>query len=106
MHRLSEMLLELHHVEVGYHRKPILPKVELRIERGAFWGIVGPNGSGKTTLVRTLLGLLPPVGGEVQFPNGKRPRIGYVPQREQTDASWPLTSLEITIMSRYPRIGV
>jgi ABC-type Mn2+/Zn2+ transport system ATPase subunit len=106
MHRLSEMLLELEHVEVGYHRRAILPKVSLRIERGSFWGIVGPNGSGKTTLVRTLLRLLPPVQGEIRFPNGRRPRIGYVPQREQTDATWPLTALEIALMSRYPRIGV
>jgi len=106
MHRFSEMLLELEHVEVGYHRRPILPPVNLRIDRGAFWGIVGPNGSGKTTLVRTLLRLLPPVRGEIRFPQGKRPRIGYVPQREQNDASWPLTALEIALMSRYPRIGV
>jgi ABC-type Mn2+/Zn2+ transport system ATPase subunit len=100
------MLIELDHVEVGYHRRSILPPVDLRLERGAFWGIVGPNGSGKTTLVRTLLGLLPPVRGAVRYAEGRRPRVGYVPQREQTDASWPLTSLEIALMSRYPRIGL
>jgi ABC-type Mn2+/Zn2+ transport system ATPase subunit len=43
----------------------------------------------------------------MRFEGGRRrPRVGYVPQREQTDASWPLTALEIVLMSRYPRIGV
>jgi ABC-type Mn2+/Zn2+ transport system ATPase subunit len=100
------MLIELDRVEVGYHRRAILPPVDLRVEEGSFWGIVGPNGSGKTTLLRTLLGLLPPVRGQIRRPQGRRLRTGYVPQREQTDAGWPLTALEITLMSRYPRIGV
>jgi ABC-type Mn2+/Zn2+ transport system ATPase subunit len=100
------MLIELDHVEVGYHRRPILPALDLRIGRGSFVGIVGPNGSGKTTLLRTLLGLLAPVRGQLRYPEGRRPRIGYVPQRDQTDASWPLTALEIVLMSRYAGIGV
>ena len=36
------------------------------IERGAIVGIVGPNGSGKTTLLRTILGLLPPLRGQLR----------------------------------------
>jgi ABC-type Mn2+/Zn2+ transport system ATPase subunit len=100
------MLIELQQVEVGYHRRPILPPVTLRVDTGAFMGVVGPNGSGKTTLMRTMLGLLPPVRGQVRYPSGERPRIGYVPQREQTDSSWPLTAMEIVLMGRYHRIGV
>jgi ABC-type Mn2+/Zn2+ transport system ATPase subunit len=100
------MLIEFERVEVGYHRRAILPPVNLRLEPRAFWGIVGPNGSGKTTLLRTLLGLLPPVRGEIRRPRGRRLRTGYVRQREETDSSWPLTALEIALMSRFPRIGL
>jgi len=100
------MLIELGQVEVGYHGQAILPPIDLRLAEGAFVGIVGPNGSGKTTIVRTMLGLLPPVRGQVRYPRGERPRIGYVPQREQTDSTWPLTGLEIVLMGRYHRIGV
>lgn len=99
-------LIELEKVEVGYHRHPILPPVTLRVEEGSFVGIVGPNGSGKTTLARTMLGLQRPLSGEIRFSKGKRPAIGYVPQRDQTDLSWPLTVFEAAMMGRHRRIGI
>src|SRR6476620_8850470 len=85
-------LIELRAVEVGYHREAVLPPVNLDVAAGVAIGIVGPNGSGKTTLVRTMLGLLRPVSGQIAFPRGKRPRFGYVPQRASVDVSFPLTS--------------
>jgi energy-coupling factor transport system ATP-binding protein len=39
--------------------------------------LMGPNGSGKTTLLRTLAGLLPPLSGIVERPQG---RVAYLPQ--------------------------
>ena len=41
--------------------------VDLKIHRGSTLGIVGESGCGKTTLGRTILGLLPPTGGQVFF---------------------------------------
>src|SRR5438046_2799450 len=66
-------LVELRAVEVGYHGTAVLPPLTLSIAAGHSLGIVGPNGSGKTTLVRTLLGLLRPIGGSIVFPE-QRPR--------------------------------
>jgi manganese/iron transport system ATP-binding protein len=94
-------LVELAGVEVGYHGRPVLPPVNLSIAAGAAIGIVGPNGSGKTTLVRTMLGLLMPVQGHIKFPESKRPRFGYVPQRASVDVSFPLTAYEVALMGRY-----
>jgi ABC-type Mn2+/Zn2+ transport system ATPase subunit len=102
---LAVNLIELRQVRVGYHKQALLPPLDLVLAPGDFLGMVGPNGSGKTTIVRTLLGLLPPVGGEVAFPAQKRPRFGYVPQRESVDLSFPLTALEITLMGRFGLIG-
>ena len=82
-----------------------MPPVDLTIAAGDFLGVVGPNGSGKTTLIRTVLGLLPPVGGALEFPAKKRPRFGYVPQRDSVDQSFPLSAFEITLMGRYGLIG-
>jgi ABC-type Mn2+/Zn2+ transport system ATPase subunit len=93
-------------VRVGYGRRPLLPPIDLSLGPGAFLGVVGPNGSGKTTLIRTMLGLLPPVAGEVRYPRGGRPAFGYVPQKGDVDVSFPLTAGEIALMGRYPRIGV
>jgi ABC-type Mn2+/Zn2+ transport system ATPase subunit len=97
-------IVELQDVEVGYHGTAVLPPVSLSINAGDAVGIVGPNGSGKTTLVRTLLGLLKPIGGSISFPK-QRPRFGYVPQRASVDVSFPLTALEVALMGRYGLIG-
>jgi zinc transport system ATP-binding protein len=66
---------------------PILREVSIDIKRGDLTALMGGNGSGKTTLVRTLLGLIPHQGGQVEL-FGVRDtefhewnRIGYVPQR-------------------------
>ena len=99
-------LLALRDVEVGYHRRRLLPAVNLTIRRGTFLGIVGPNGSGKTTLVRTLLSLLSPVSGKVDYPTGRSPRFGYVPQRAESDRSFPITALDMVLMGRFPRVKV
>jgi ABC-type multidrug transport system ATPase subunit len=67
-------------------RKPVVRDVNLRIERGAIYALLGRNGSGKTTLIRTLLGIYRRDGGEVRVfgrdPQLEGPailgRIGYV----------------------------
>jgi ATP-binding cassette subfamily F protein 3 len=51
---------------------------DLELLRGDRVGLIGPNGAGKTTLVRTLIGELPPVRGQVQ--PGHNVRIGYYSQ--------------------------
>ena len=42
-------LIEREDVTIGYENKGMTHPVSLAIERGQFWGILGPNGSGKTT---------------------------------------------------------
>ena len=99
-------LLRLQTVAVGHHRRAILPPIDLTIQRGTYLGIVGPNGSGKTTLVRTMLGLLPAVSGRVEHPLGRPPRFGYVPQRSDSERSFPMTALDLVTMGRYPLVGL
>ena len=45
--------------------RPVLTDVDLRIEPGEIVVLLGPSGCGKSTLLRTLIGLLPPLAGEV-----------------------------------------
>jgi ABC-type Mn2+/Zn2+ transport system ATPase subunit len=98
-------LIELRQVLVGYQHQALLPPIDLALAPGAFLGVVGPNGSGKTTLVRTMLGLLEPIGGSIVFPEKRKPRFGYVPQRASVDLSFPLTAFEVTLMGRYGLCG-
>ena len=80
-------VIEARDLVVGYGGRPLLPPATFRLQREELWALVGRNGGGKTTLLRTLLGLLPKIGGEVVWSPGAR--IGYVPQRADIDLSVP-----------------
>jgi ABC-type Mn2+/Zn2+ transport system ATPase subunit len=76
----------------------VLEDVDLVLEPGQFTGIVGPSGSGKTTLLRCLLGSVRPSAGSVTRRDGLR--IGYVPQVDTVDWSFPVTVADCVLMAR------
>jgi len=55
-----------------------LDNLDLVVVPNEIMGLIGPNGVGKTTLLRTVIGELPPVSGQVQI--GHNVRIGYYSQ--------------------------
>jgi ABC-type Mn2+/Zn2+ transport system ATPase subunit len=99
-------ILELHHLTCAYQNNLVLQDITLGIAEGDFVGLVGPSGSGKTTLLRALIGSVKPVGGTVSVAGeavkpGKPPRaIGYVPQLETIDWSFPVTVEQVVLMGR------
>ncbi len=101
---MTEPLIELRHVVIGYDR-PLIKPISIRIEKGDFWGVVGPNGAGKSTLVKTLMRLIRPLAGRIHIPN-RRLKFGYVPQRHALNPDYPLSVFDVTIMGRYDRIAL
>jgi len=53
---------------------------EFLVQRGQRVALLGPNGSGKTSFLRTVLGQIEPLGGQVRL--GASLRIGYLPQKQ------------------------
>src|SRR5262245_43574454 len=71
--------------------------------------VVGPNGAGKTTLIKSILGLIRPVSGQVLV-DGKpyspqTQAVAYVPQRGTVDWDFPTTALDVVTMGTYGRLG-
>ncbi|HLW65619.1 MAG TPA: ABC transporter ATP-binding protein [Gemmataceae bacterium] len=70
----------------GRRKKTALRALNLEINRGEIFGLLGPNGSGKTTTIKLLLGLLFPtegdafVFGEPAIQVNKNEKIGYLPE--------------------------
>ena len=82
-------------IHVNEVRKKLGPNqalagVSLEFAEGKMHGIIGPEGAGKTTLMRTLLGLLRPDGGYIEYREDGaplefevvRPRMAYMPQQQ------------------------
>ena len=72
----SRDIFILDNLGVGYDR--VLYKLDLYIRRGDKLGVIGPNGLGKSTILKTLVGLIPSLGGS--FTVGHNVSIGYFDQ--------------------------
>ena len=105
---MEEPMIEFRNAVLGYGRRAVLSGINFSVLEGDYFGLVGPNGAGKTTIVRTILGAIPPLGGELRV--GRVPgvpvRIGYVPQRDAIDSVLPYTAREVVMMGRYRQIGL
>ncbi len=103
---MARPLIQLEDVSVGYRHRPVFTHLSLTLDEGRFAGIVGPTGSGKTTLLNTLLGTIRPHAGRVLIdgrpPGRTRPgEVGYVPQLETVDWSFPVTVEQVILMGLY-----
>ena len=60
-------MLKVENVNVSYGSVKILWDVDFHIDEGEIITIIGPNGAGKTTIAKTIMGLLKPTSGTIEF---------------------------------------
>ncbi|MHA6253172.1 adenosylcobinamide amidohydrolase [Oceanobacillus sp. CAU 1775] len=60
-------MLKVENISGGYDGQEIVKNISLHVEKGEFFGILGPNGSGKTTLIKMISGLLGLQQGSVKI---------------------------------------
>jgi ATP-binding cassette subfamily F protein 3 len=77
--RAGTQVLIVNEAAVGYPDKTLGRDITFTLRRGECLGIIGPNGSGKTTFIKTVLGKLPPLAGEVRW--GTKVQVGYYAQQ-------------------------
>ncbi|MCA1591503.1 MAG: ABC-F family ATP-binding cassette domain-containing protein [Acidobacteria bacterium] len=77
--RAGTHVLTIEEASVGYPDKLLARDITFTLKRGEALGVIGPNGSGKTTFVKTVLGKLPPLAGEVRWGTNVQP--GYYAQQ-------------------------
>lgn len=60
-------IIEFQDITKAFGSKKILDKVNLKVEKGDIFGIIGPSGSGKSTLMKVLMGIIKPDSGKIFF---------------------------------------
>jgi ATP-binding cassette subfamily F protein 3 len=78
--KVSDPLIVLREMNIGYPERPILNGVEVNIAPATRIGLLGPNGAGKSSLIKTLAGTLAPLAGERV--TGEHFKLGYFAQHQ------------------------
>jgi ATP-binding cassette subfamily F protein 3 len=77
--RAGTQVLTVTEASVGYPGKLLARDITFTLRRGECLGVIGPNGSGKTTFVKTVIGKLPTLEGEMRW--GTKVQVGYYAQQ-------------------------
>jgi len=107
-HETNQPILSVSHLTMRYNGHMALEDVSFHLHEGERIAVVGPNGAGKSTLFKAVAGVLQPNSGEVNI-YGSRPRghvcIGYIPQRNQVDWTFPVSVADVVMMGRSAKLG-
>jgi len=104
-------LLNCAGVDISIGDVNVTHRLDLRVEAGQCWCLLGRNGSGKSTLLQTLAGLRPPAAGRIEL-NGRpleqlsrrqvAQQLGILFQ--DFEDSFPASVLETVLQGRHPHL--
>jgi ABC-type Mn2+/Zn2+ transport system ATPase subunit len=97
-------------LQVGYNHETIVSGINFSLNTGEAIALIGTNGSGKSTLLKTIVGLLPVLGGRISVFGscpGKNPlRIAYLGQFHASGFILPMRVIDVVRMGRFPLCGL
>jgi len=79
--RSGDLVIRTHDLQVGWPGKPLFHADDIEMRRTDCAALIGPNGAGKSTFLKTILGQLAPLEGEVVL--GASLHIGYFAQAHE-----------------------
>lgn len=110
---MKKEAIKVENMTVAYHAQPVIWNVTTQFNAGKLSAIIGPNGAGKSTFLNTMVDLIEPISGVVNFKINNQwqefkevqKNIAYVPQKTAVDWDFPSTVLDVVVMGRYVHLG-
>ena len=105
-------MLEVRGLKAGYGKEEIVHGMDMDVDAGEFVCVLGPNGCGKSTTLKTILGLLAPMGGSISMDGRDTTRMhekerarlfAYIPQAHTPP--FPFTVADVVILGRTPYVN-
>ena len=79
---MSEAVIKLENIVKSYGKHEVLKGVNMQVNRGDIYGLVGKNGAGKTTIFKMILGLSEYTSGTVSIAGSKNKRELFANRRK------------------------
>lgn len=108
---ITESAIEIKDLTVRYGSVLALDSVSVDIPERGITGLIGMNGSGKSTLFKSVMGVVSHESGLVRVAGHspaearKRGLVGFVPQSEDVDWTFPVSVRDVVMMGRFGRMG-
>lgn len=100
-------IIKVNNLSVGYEGKAVATGLNFTVDEGDYLCIIGENGAGKSTLMKTLLHLIKPIEGNLEYMDGLMPyEIGYLPQHTLVQKDFPASVEEIVLSGLLSKSGL
>lgn len=97
-------------LKIGYSNEVIVTNINFDLAQGEAFALIGTNGSGKSTLLKTIVGLIPMLGGRLSLfgspPGNNHTRIAYLGQFHSSGFLLPIRAIDVVRMGRFPLRGL
>ena len=106
---MEQVYIETQDLSVGYHGKPLLKDITLKVRKGEILVLIGPNGAGKSTILKNIIREMQPISGGIYI-KGKNVKDFTSKQYAKTMSvvltekikTEMMTCRDVVAMGRYP----